>query len=668
MKGEDLIQLGRRLKNEEAEGGNVPIDYVSRFGDLVYIEQNIKSMLKKGLALVLDLTRFRIGYIHLKDERTERLRLYARQGLSKEYQEEIENIHVSESIPGKAVKGKRPLIVKTLTEVADLSGTITQQGRMMYHASFPLEFNDKILGTLTVATDKRETLTRHKMDFLVALTRQISVAVGNRQLFDKICQAKSEWENAIDSISDLILICDDEFRILKSNKELFDRYGYLLEDVVGRGCDEIFYNEEAFRISLYDYKRMVRGGMSFVEEVESPRYDGIFNITISPLLNMEKQLIGSIHVIKEVTETRQLEKEKKDLWDRMRCIADGLVELDERGSIRTWDQGAESLLGYSEKEVKGKFLDKAILSGEFRETYEQVVARVCADGHVEELETEGLAKNGTVIPLSLTLGAKHNHRGKILGVMGFMRDIRERKENEEREIQTAKDQAMEGVVRKVGDFFENILDDILDKLDLETEDSGKGVRAEGLKAVEDAALRGLTMVKKLRKFFREGTEEAFGRVNTQHLFGELIDLAKGKWADDIEAKGIQIEVSEDQRKLPPIHGNKGELKEAFLHIISNAMESMGPGGTLTLKSRTDRQWITIAIKDTGIGMKREEKRRAFDPFYSGKGPEREGLGLTLSQWIVRRHGGDISIKSNTHHGTMVMVRLPTSGEEAVEAR
>jgi signal transduction histidine kinase len=67
-------------------------------------------------------------------------------------------------------------------------------------------------------------------------------------------------------------------------------------------------------------------------------------------------------------------------------------------------------------------------------------------------------------------------------------------------------------------------------------------------------------------------------------------------------------------------------------------------------------------------MKREEKRRAFDPFYSGKGPEREGLGLTLSQWIVRRHGGDISIKSKTHHGTTVMVRLPTSGEEAVEAR
>ena len=663
-----MIQLGRRLKNEQGAAENIPIDYVRRFSDLIYIEQNIKSMLKKGLALVLDLTGFSIGYIHLMDERTQRLRLYAHHGLSKEYQEEIEDIHVVESIPGKAVKGKKPLIVKTLTEIADLSGAITQKGRMMYHASFPLEFGDKILGTLSVATGKRETLTRHKMDFLVGLARQISVAVGNRQLFDKICQAKSEWENAIDSISDLIFICDDEFRILKSNKELFDRYGYLLEDVIGRECDEIFYNENAFPISLYDYKRMVRGGMSFVEEVESPRYDGIFGITISPLLNMEKQLIGSIHVIKEVTEIRQLERERKDLWDRMKCIANGLVELDERGSIRSWDQGAESLLGYCEKEVKGKFLDKTILSEEFRESYEEVLARVCADGHVEELETEGLAKDGRAIPLSLTLGAKHNHRGKILGITGFIRDIRDRKENEGREIQTAKDLAMEGVVKKVGEFFEDILDDILDRLDVEAGDSGEGLRTEDLKKVEEAALKGMTIVKKLRKFSKEGDSEGLGRVNAQHLFRELITLTEEKWAEDIEAKGIQVEVSEDQRKLPHIHGDKGELREAFLHIISNAMESMGQGGTLTLKSRTDRQWITIAITDTGIGMGREEKKRAFDPFYSSRGPEREGLGLTLSQWIVRRHGGDILIKSERDRGTTVVVKLPGSKEEEFEGR
>ncbi len=661
-----MIQLGRRLNNKKSEGENISIDYINRFGDLIYIEQNIKSMLKKALMLVLDLTGFHIGYIHLMDERTNRLTLYAHHGLSKEYQDEISDIRVVESIPGKAIKGKKPLIVKNLTEIADLSGAITQKGRMMYHASFPLEFGDKILGTMSLTTDKRERLTRHKMEVLVALAQQIAVAVGNRQLFDKICSAKSEWENAIDSISDLIFICDDEFRILKSNKLLFDRYGYLVENVVGRKCDEIFYNENTFPIPLYDYKRIVRGGMSFAEEVESPRYDGIFAITISPLLNMEKQLIGSIHIIKEVTETRQLEREKKDLWDQMKCITDGLVELDERGSIQTWDQGAEALLGYSEKEVKGKFLDKAILSEEFRESYEEVLARVCADGQVEEFETEGLAKDGRVIPLSLTLGAKHNHHGKILGIMGFIRDIRDRREKEEREIQAAKNLAMEGVVRKISNFFENILDDILDRLDFEAEDLGEGVRMEDLKGIEDAALKGVAMVKKLRKFTKEGAEEGFGRVNIQHLFKELIALTREKWAENIEAKGIQVEISEDQRKLPIIHGDKGELREAFLHIISNAMESMGTGGILTLKSRTDRQGITITITDTGTGMKQEEKRRAFDPFYSSRGPEKEGLGLTLSQWIVRRHHGEIVIKSERGRGTTVMVKLPVSEEEGFE--
>jgi PAS domain S-box-containing protein len=630
---------------------------------LIYIEQNIKSMLKKALKLVLDLTGFRVGYIHLIDERTQRLRLYAHQGLSKEYQDEIEDIHLAESIPGKAVKGKKPLIIKNLTEIADVSGTITQKGRMMYHASFPLKFGDTVLGTLSLTTDQKEKLTRNKVELLVALAKQISVALGNRDLFDKICQAKSEWENAIDSVSDLILICDDGFLIVKANKLLFDRYGYLLENVMGRDCDEILYNEKTFPVSMYDYKRMVRAGMSFAEEVDSPRFDGIFAITISPLLNMEKQLIGSIHIIREITETRQLEREKKDLADLMTRMTDGLVELDERGSIRTWDRGAETLLGYSEKEMKGKFLDKAILPEGLRDSYEEVLGRVCVDGHVEEFETEGLAKDGRAIPLSLTMGAKHNHHGKMLGITTLIRNIRSRKENEEKKIQTAKDLAMEGVVRKVGNFFENILDDILDRLDLGAGDEKGGEGIKDLKEIEGAALKGMAMVRKLQKFTEGGAEDGFGHVNTQHLFKELIPLTKEKWAEDIESKGIQVEVSEDQRKLPPIHGNKGELREAFLHIISNAIESMGPGGTLTLKSRTDRQWITISFTDTGIGMKQGEKKRAFDPFYSSRGPEREGMGLTLSQWIVRRHGGEILIKSGRGRGTTVLVKFPVSREE-----
>ena len=658
-----MIQLGRQLNNKQKGVESIPIDLLSRVADLIYIEQNIKSMLKKGLKLVLDLTGFDIGYIHLIDERTQRLRLNAHQGLPKEYQGEIEDIHLAESIPGKAVKRKKPLIVKNLTEIADLSGAITQKGKMMYHASFPLEFGDAVLGTLSVTTDQKEKLTRNKVELLVALTKQISVALGNRDLFDKICQAKSEWENAIDSLSDLILICDDEFRVLKANKLLFDRYGYLLENVVGRDCDEILYNEKTFPVSLYDYKRMVRAGMSFADEVESHRFNGIFAITISPLLNMEKKLIGSIHIIREITETKQLEREKRDLTNLVTGITDGVVELDERGSIQTWDQGAETLLGYSGKEMKGKFLDKAILPEEMRESYEKVLARVCADGHVAELETEGLTKDERTIPLSLTLGVKHNHHGKMLGITAFIRNIRDRKESEEGRIQKAKDLAMEGVVSKVGNFFDNILDDILDRLDLETGDGKEGQRADDLKGIEQSALKGMAMVRKLRKFAEERAEEEFGRVNTHHLFKELIALTKEKWAEDIETKGIQVEISEDQRKLPAIHGDKGELREAFLHIISNAIECMGPGGTLTLKSRTDREWITISFTDTGIGMRPEEKRRALDPFYSSHGPDREGLGLTLSQWIVRRHGGKISLRSERGRGTTVMVKLPVSREE-----
>ena len=92
MRGEALITMGRQLNNDKGGKEPIPIDFLSRLADLIYLEQNIKSMLKKSLKLVLDLTGFGVGYIHLIDEKTQRLKLYAHQGLSKEYQEEIEDI------------------------------------------------------------------------------------------------------------------------------------------------------------------------------------------------------------------------------------------------------------------------------------------------------------------------------------------------------------------------------------------------------------------------------------------------------------------------------------------------------------------------------------------------------------------------------------------------
>jgi len=113
--------------------------------------------------------------------------------------------------------------------------------------------------------------------------------------------------------------------------------------------------------------------------------------------------------------------------------------------------------------------------------------------------------------------------------------------------------------------------------------------------------------------------------------------------------------------LPRIVADGGQLQQVFMNIILNAAEAMDGNGTLTLKTwiDQDRKDIAVEIADTGHGIKADDKKRLFEPFFTtkevGKGT---GLGLAISYGIIRRHDGDIDIRSEAGRGATFTVRLP----------
>ena len=101
------------------------------------------------------------------------------------------------------------------------------------------------------------------------------------------------------------------------------------------------------------------------------------------------------------------------------------------------------------------------------------------------------------------------------------------------------------------------------------------------------------------------------------------------------------------------------MRQAFLNLVLNGLEALGPGGRLSVgtsyaaASRT----ITVILEDTGAGMNDATLARVFDLFFTTK-PEGTGLGMALARSVIRRHGGQLSIHSEVGHGTRVVVRLP----------
>lgn len=123
-------------------------------------------------------------------------------------------------------------------------------------------------------------------------------------------------------------------------------------------------------------------------------------------------------------------------------------------------------------------------------------------------------------------------------------------------------------------------------------------------------------------------------------------------------QGIKI-VTEIEKDLPMINMDSLQIVTALSNIIENALEAMPDGGDLDLKVKRRNNLINISVKDTGIGIARDDLNSIYDPFFTSK-TMGAGLGLTMAHQIIANHNGDIKIRSEFGKGTEVIIRLPIS--------
>lgn len=163
---------------------------------------------------------------------------------------------------------------------------------------------------------------------------------------------------------------------------------------------------------------------------------------------------------------------------------------------------------------------------------------------------------------------------------------------------------------------------------------------------------------------------AFGRPPELHraptalhvLLDECLTFARARCT----AEDVEIERSYDAA-CPDVLVDARELRKAFLNLLLNGLEALGPGGRLSVSTRyaAEAGTVTVVIEDTGAGMSDETLSRAFDLFFTTK-PEGTGLGMALARSVIDLHGGALDVQSAPGRGTRVRARLPV-GERTGEA-
>lgn len=367
---------------------------------------------------------------------------------------------------------------------------------------------------------------------------------------------------------------------------------------------------------------------------------------------------------------------------------DAIIMADNEGNITYWNNAAEKMFDYSTEDVIGKQLHTTIIPDRFREAHLKGFNKYCDTGQGavigKTLELAAIKKDGTEIPIELSLSAV-----KIKdkwNAVGMIRDITERKRLEEELIISQK---MSSVGRLSASVFHEILNPVniisahTQLLLMEAEKSSK--TEEDLKSIQGEIDRIVDITDNLFKFAKkEGTKAEEVEING--LLENILSLIKS----ELNIKSIKP-VTKFEKELPGVMTHGGELRQVFLNLITNAIDAMPDGGTLTVETRVVRSrefgvksserevgsktesdsglrtpdsklkgdFVEISFEDTGCGIAEGDIDKVFEPFFSTKKEIKGvGLGLSTSYAIIEGYGGKMSVECEEGKGTTVTVDLP----------
>ena len=176
------------------------------------------------------------------------------------------------------------------------------------------------------------------------------------------------------------------------------------------------------------------------------------------------------------------------------------------------------------------------------------------------------------------------------------------------------------------------------------------------KAAETGAATAARVGRFIRQEPLQGESEEL--VDLSQVCDEVVAMTRPLWAE--RAKGGVVNFERDLAAGVMVRGIAGELREALLNLVQNALDAMAGGGTLGIRTYVSQGEVSVEVRDTGVGMSAEVRERAFEPFFTTKGKAGTGLGLAEVYGIVRRHRGHAEIESMPGVGTTVRLVLPVA--------
>lgn len=470
---------------------------------------------------------------------------------------------------------------------------------------------------------------------------------------------KDLLKQILDLIDYRIVIVDGDKKIHYVNKRFAEDYKIKKEEAIGKRCYEIMYGDKRCcnnserpcpLIRMKDTNKDSR----VIHRIKSENDIKDVLIEVYPLKYdqstlfaiISTQLTGYQHLINKI---RTAEEKFKAILD---TATDAILGVDKNNKIILFNNAAERIFGYSKEEILGKDLnilipsyygDHSVYIKRFLETKKpRIIGKTVL--------FNALRKNGEEFPIELSLS--YTELNGEITFTAIIRDVSGQKQVEKKLLQSERLAAVGKAVAHVaheiknplmiiGGFSQQIKNHITDE--------------KSLKKI-DMILEEVSRLERLIANLGDFTREYKLIKRPSDINSVINDVLK--MMKEIYPKDKYKFIARLSSDILEVICDPDKLKQVFINVITNAIQAMEDGGTVTVTTKTWSNGVEIRIQDEGKGMSEEELLHIFEPFYTTR-DSGSGLGLAISYRIIEAHKGEIKAISTPGKGTTFIIRLPS---------
>lgn len=446
-------------------------------------------------------------------------------------------------------------------------------------------------------------------------------------------------------------------------------YGWTREEAVGRSSHDLLQTD--FPRPLADIESELIELHAWSGELLNRRRDGERVVAASHWSLWDDGAPGVRRVVEvdnDVTRERRDHETQQYLANIVQSADDAIIGKTLGGIITSWNKSAEAIFGYAPDEIIGKSITLLFPPDRLNEEV-SIIEQIGKGGRVDHFETVRRRKDGSNVPVSLTISPILGPDGRIIGASKIVRDISEREQAQIRlqEVQTdlfhlsrlnTVSHMASGLAHELNQPLsaisnylrgaQRLLGDRTDELSISLK--------YALEQANRQAVRAGEVVKRLRNFLARGEPERRPE-SLSELIRETNQLAL------LGNRGATVVVELDAA-VDIVLIDRIQIQQVLLNLVRNALEAMDrtERRELRIASRpADTEMAEISVMDLGSGIPEEVASQMFKPFVSTKG-QGMGVGLAISKTIVESHGGRITVEPNPEGGTIFRFTVPLAPE------